>query len=257
MKKILLVATSIVALSTVAGAATESHNYMGGGLGWVMANAKASSTVDKSFIMGRAGAGGLGKARNSDRARIGKIFLGRSFSRGSFNILAEATLGLDAANAKETTPPVVVVDNGRAVAVTFTSSLKRKGFLGLGVGLSGTRVRDISLYGKASLLVASFQASTSLYSPWNSGQQAPAGVALALNRLSPYSTKKICYGFGLTAGASKPLTEVISLGLDYTFEMYQKIKFKGAVPFNGNTLSYMTTVKPLYHTVMFSVAKKI
>ncbi len=256
MKKILLVATSLVALSTVAGAGTESHNYMGGGLGWVMANAKASNFATLELGGGGApGSSGNVAKRGEDNAPIGKIFLGRSFNEGSINLLTEVSLALDTSNAKGTTSTRVIHDAGNAVSEAFKSSLKRKGILGLSFGLSGNVVRDVLLYGKASLLVARFKASSSASATAVGGVAAAA--ATQLNALSPFFTNKTAYGFGLTVGASKPVTEKISLGVDYTFEMYQKIKIKGGAIINGYPYAYTGTIKPQYHTIMVSMSTKI
>ncbi|MBM3196351.1 MAG: hypothetical protein FJZ62_06380 [Chlamydiae bacterium] len=254
MKKILISAASIAVLTTGASAIAD-HNYVGLGLGWTFARAQTKESL--STTVGGALRSTSINSKAKDNGLSGKLLLGRAFDLGSVTFLTEATLGLDSSKAKnESTKLVYTPAAGGTVNGTTKTFLQRQGILGLTAGLSTVLARDISGHVKASVLLSRFTIKTTT-SYAGTGAGGPGGAVFA-NRSQPnYSTKaKTKWGFGLTVGGSKALTDNLSLGIDYTFEMFQKIKLKGSSnPAQLN--SYSGTMNPQYHTVMMTLSQKI
>ncbi len=249
MKKILLVATSIVALSTVAGAGTESHNYIGGGLGWTVVRGNAK-TADSSAIDLADNLNAQKGVKIGDEFVSGALFLGRKFVHGDSAWLIEAKAGKDLSDAKKDytySLPAGIFVAGPAAPYTTSVSLRRQYTLGLAVGYSKDVVKNISAYFKLSTLFSKFSLN------YNTINYAAAPYEHYAN-----TSKKSAFGVGATIGLAKKLQD-FSVGLDYTFEMYQRIKQISAVQsqeFDG-LMSHTSKITPQYHTVMLSVTKEI
>jgi opacity protein-like surface antigen len=250
MKKILLVATSVAALG-VAGHAAADHNYVGMGLGWTMAKAKTTSNDTNQFLF--PGSVSTKKTATDNGAVSGKLFVGHHFG-GDLGWLVEAGFGMDSTKtqAKYNLKPTPL--NAAQLGDSMTASLKRKHTLSLGAGFSKAIGGNFNAYMKVSLLLSKFQIT---------GKSSGNGLAAGAETTSSSSTKtKTKLGGGLTIGGSKNITQDLSLGLDYTFEMYQKIKTTspsvvvGGVLIGDRTTGFSRTMKPCYHTVMLTLARK-
>jgi opacity protein-like surface antigen len=223
------------------------------GLGWTMAKANTRSSMTMGAGYGDASYSGKPTAR--DNAPIGKIFVGHSFKQGNINWLTEAMVGLDASKVKgkSTSTADLIGGAGGATSNTLTTTLRRQGFLGLSGGISGNVAKDLSLYGKVSLLLAQFKMSAS--SSFSPQDAAATALLVAANPGASFSTKtKTKWGIGATLGVSKPVSENMSFGVDYSFETFQKISLKNR---KGAVYSYSGHMKPTYHTVMLNLSTKI
>ena len=254
MKKFLISAASIAVLTTGASAIAD-YNYVGLGLGWTFARAQTKESPSTTLIGALRSTSINSKAK--DNGLSGKLLLGRAFDLGSVTFLTEATLGLDSSKAKnESTKLLHDLGGAGTINGTTKTFLQRQGILGLTAGLSTILTRDISGHLKASVLLSRFTMKTTTNYAGTGAGGVPASAA-ANNSQPNYSTKaKTKWGFGLTVGGSKTLTDNLSLGIDYTFEMFQKIKLKGSSnPLQIN--SYSGTMNPQYHTVMMTLSQKI
>ena len=237
MKKILLAAVGMVALT---GAAHADHNYVGGKVGWTFARANVKGSV-QTAVRTFSGV----KKRASDSALTGDIFFGRSFSQGNFDWLLDLSVGLDASRAD--TGEVKVREGNNHMFLRH--KLRRKFKTALGFGFQKSISSSMSAYAKASLLMGQFELQRQYY----------GGTAVAARTRNTVRKQKTAFGFGVTLGASKALTQDMSLSIDYSYERYQK----KTIAFGGNYIGaqrswpYTTKITPTYHTVMFGLTKKI
>jgi opacity protein-like surface antigen len=246
MKKILITAASIAVLTTGV-AAHADHNYVGLGLGWTFAKAQTKGAgnvvcdTDQPFPI---------KSMAKDNGIAGKLIVGHSFGQSASSVLLEASIGLDSTTAKVTSKKTFNDAGLGDFEDTSTISLKRKGIFGLSVGLSTSMIQDINGYAKVSLLLSRFQIKHS-----SSVSPDPADAHVFFNYSQKAKTK---WGFGLTVGASKPLTDSLSLGLDYSFEMFQKVKFKGETYSRDGlgSSTYSGSMNPAYHAITVTLSQK-
>jgi len=248
MKKILLVATSMVALSGMASVAAADHNYVGMGLGWTTAKMKHKGSANKPTVA--AFTNSFSKTLSDSSAVSGTLSFGRTFDSGDVSWLAEGKFGLDSTNATETHG--TTFPGAGAGLSDFRTNLKRKGTLGLSVGAS-KNFSPVSLYTKLSLLYSKFEYShTETY----------LGATPALGGDTADMTSQKKFGLGIEVGATKPLTSDVSLGIGYIFERYQTVKHSMASfttpggAFNPRA-NYTARTKPTYHTVMATLTKTL
>jgi hypothetical protein len=247
MKKILLVAASLAALGSAGQSIAEGHNYVGMGLGWTMAKAKTTSD-DINFNLHGNNSIRTRKTATDDGAASGKISVGHHFG-GDLGWLVEAGFGMD--STKTQTKYLLKGDAGAVPGSQdlLTISLRRKYTLSLGTGFSKAIGGSFNAHAKVSLLASKFQVTGS-----------GTGDSLALAGAYPGSSTKTKtkLGGGVTIGGSKNITQDLSLGLDYTFEMYQKIKTTSPEKNVGGDFitGFNRTMKPCYHTVMLTLARK-
>lgn len=247
MKKILLTAVGLTAFSS--GFATADSNYVGLGFGWAGYNlsTKNNMTSDDS-IAPITTKSGKKVSLSSTSQFAGAFFLGRRFEMSDSAYLLELKVGQDLNNSENKYNQSALYDgDAEAAPHEIRISLRRKWNVSLSLGYSQDITRDVALYGKVSLTHASFSYGFK-------GEQVSGGTkeSFHINKKS-----KSAFGFGATVGVEKKFSDC-SLGLDYTFDIYKRVKFSGNSgdsEYHGFGRVYSSSIRPIFHTVMVSFKK--
>lgn len=238
MKKILISAASIAVLTTGV-AAHANHNYVGLGLGWTAVNAPGKQSTTPGAVTASAS-----KTIKDTSAFSGALILGRSFSDSPSGIFVEARIGKDSSNAKSDYAVKVSRSTG-----TQKTSLKRKFFSSLGVGYSQEILPELNVYGKVSVVLSKFQIQTTATGSYSVGRP--------INFQGTGQKQRTLLGFAPTFGFAKSFSGDFSLTLDYTAEFYKKITANGTYNQINPGDKISAKAKPVYHTVMLGITKKI
>lgn len=237
MKKFLISAASIAVLTTGV-AAHADHNYVGLGLGWTTINASGKQ---------ESVAGGTptnAKKNSKDTSAISGAFIfGRHLGRDLDGAFVELRIGKDSSNAKS----AYKINDGASLGQTDVS-LKRNFFINTGLGYSKSITSDMTVYGKIALSISKFQLWTTMYANGGIG-----GISQGR------ATKKITsLGFSPAVGLTKVFNGNFSLSIDYTVDFYKKMKVSGLWANSMDPRDGASAIaKPVYHTVMLGLTKKI
>lgn len=242
MKKFLISAASIAVLTTGV-AAHADYNYVGLGLGWTMGRAEGKQGVVIANQPYNS------KKRATDTSAFsGNLFLGHEFSAGNGGFLLEAKIGKDSSN---TTAKNIIHDTDNETYGENKISLKRKFSLALGVGYAQEVLPETRVYGKISAVLSKFQLQNTIFTSDVGGGVRPGKITRSHKKL------RTALGFAPTIGVARSFGN-FSVSLDYTCELYKKLKISGLVGNTGtNADGFSTTIKPVYHTVMLGISTKI
>jgi hypothetical protein len=245
MRKVLfsLAITSVLSSGAYAG----SGAYIGLGIGNITSDSQAKIFAQGNNVGAENISFDFPVRLKNNKALIGKVYGGYEFEFPLFSLLTEVGFSLDRAEAKYGKDLILTdaLDNANQPPVITSTRLKRKNTFSIGVGIKKKIANKLSVQVGVDLLSSFFEARNT-------------GSADFIPPIRNVVQRKRAYGVAPWVGVSLDFG-VIETGLRYQYSKYQTVKTSGEfVPqFLGHEFfSASSRVRPEYHSIMLTIAKK-
>jgi opacity protein-like surface antigen len=251
MKRKLLLAAGVLAvmgLATTAQARMQNKWYVGAGVNWVASSFENKYSLETEF-------GGVSTYTSSRKLTLqdtsafgGNFVVGHTFDFMSWDTFLELGYGFDSSTSrstKEIVHTVTTVDAGDERVNTVTNEVRRNHTYSLGVGVSKDISSTVSGYFKLSALLSQFDIINKIDKYEGD-----------INNIGAVNRKKWTWGFAPTLGVSKELGSDFTVKLDYSYQIYGRLKHNATVmPRQIEASNVTNKIKPRYHIVNLGVTK--